>query len=155
MEYKKLKGDYEKFAKKYKLPSFEKINLYFEVDKINYESEYFLRVVKKAMLEKVFNFISFLDMLLNPLTAPRMYLPYIKQMSTEDKELISKLYDKFSHLAMSSLVLEAEYNEKKEAEFINKIYETWKELSPEIRKLMESVEKPVEISVKKEKSYFG
>lgn len=155
MELKQLKSDYEKFVKKYKLPNFEKLNKNFEIEKISYESDCLLRAVRKAMLDKVFNLLSFLEMLLNPVNLPRMYLPYVKQISSNDKRLIEKIYGELSELSMKALVLEVEYEEKKEAELVNSLYNKWSELKPDLRELMGSIGKPVDNFVKKEKTYFG
>ena len=77
MELKELKNDFISVSKGYKLPSFEKLNEDFEVDKIDRKTDCLLRLIRKVMMEKVMNSLSFLDLLLNPVNAPRIYLSFM------------------------------------------------------------------------------
>src|SRR3989344_3720844 len=121
MELKDLKVNYGKVEAKYKLPSFKELNENFEIDKIDRESDTLLRVIRKVMMEKIVNSLGFLEMLLNPMNIPRMYLPFMKAMNFDDKKIIEKIYSEFSDLSMSSLESEVDYQEKMEAELIKKI----------------------------------
>lgn len=155
MEIRELKESYMKVAGNYGLPGFEQVNEIFEIEKIEHESECLPRAIRKAMLEKVFNTLAFLEMLLNPVNAPRMYLSYVKQMSVNDKQLIEKLYGELGGLSLQALPLEVEYNEKSEAEMILDIYKTWNSLRPDLKKLMNIIGMPIENLSKKERTYFG
>jgi len=154
MELDELKKEYAKLEGKYKLPNFKQINEEFEIDKIERESECLIRVVRKAMIEKVVNSLGFLEMLLNPMNAPRIYMSFLKSMSQEDKEIIDKLYSSLAELSLASLALEVEYSEKAEAELVKKIYSTWNSIRGDFKKLIENVRNPKTLA-KKEKSYFG
>src|SRR3989344_5645782 len=134
MELKDLKNNYEKLSGKYKMPSFKEINESFEIDKIDKESDALLRVIRKVIMEKIVNSLGFLEMLLNPMNVPRMYLPFIKSMNSEDKKIMEKIYTDFSELSLSSLQCEVDYSEKEEAELIKNIFKKWRELKPEFRK---------------------
>lgn len=155
MELNELKEIYSEYEKKYKLPSFVKLNEHFEIEKIERESNIFLRVVRKTMMDKVVNSLSFLDMLLNPMNTPRVYLNYIKSMNGKDKELLDKVYNAFSELSLACLPLELEYSEKNEAEMINQIYIAWEKIRPEFLEILKRVHKPEKGEARKEKSYFG
>ena len=63
-DLKDFRKMYEGFEKKYDLPKFTELNGDFEIDKIDKESQYFLRVIRKVMMEKVVNSLNFLEMLI-------------------------------------------------------------------------------------------
>lgn len=150
-----LKKEYEVLAKQYKLPSFKEINEDFEIDKIDRPSECLLRLIRKVIMEKVVNSLSFLDMILSPMNAPRVYLAYFKSLNAEDKKNIDKIYDALSELSIFSLDLEIDYSEKNEAEMIIKIFKVWNSIKPNFRSILASMKKHPAASNKKEKSYFG
>jgi hypothetical protein len=153
-ELKNLKEDYKKVGEKYNLPSFEELNRDFDVEKIDRESEVLLKHIRKVMMEKIVNSLSFLEMLLNPMNIPRMYMAYVNSMSESDRKVIGEIYSRFSELIVLSLEREVSYDEKDEAEIIKKILDSWRSSEKDIRKILQGVRKPVEKS-KREKDYFG
>lgn len=155
MKLKELKENYEKLVKKYGLPDFDELNKNFEIGKINRDNGVLLRTIRKIIMEKVLNSLGFIEMLLNPVNAPRMYQPFIRTMDVEDKKGIDKIYLSLSDLSMGSLECEIDYNEKNEAELIKKTLATWNEVKPEFRKIFAKIRKPNSTSAKKEKSYWG
>jgi len=155
MELKDLKSEYEKLARKYGLPSFEEIVLDFEIDKLEKDTEFLLRAIRKSMMEKIVNSINFLEMLLNPINTPRMYLPFIRTMSNEDRKFIDGIYGALADLTLLSLDLEIDSNDKAEAELIKKVFDEWKELKPNFKVIISNIKKPKNFVNKKERSYFG
>ncbi|MBU0466253.1 MAG: hypothetical protein KJ718_01990 [Nanoarchaeota archaeon] len=155
MELNELKKEYAKLAKTYGLPSFNETDKCFEISKIDKESDTLLRAIRKVMMEKIVNSLGFVEMLLNPMNAPRMYLAYIKSIGFEDKKAIEKIYGTFADLSVVSLEREVDYGEKEEAELIKKIIKTWNELKPEFRKILKNMKKPNNDLKKRERSYFG
>jgi len=153
-ELKDLKEEYRKFEKKYGLPGFEKINQDFDIEKIDKESEIFLKHVRKVMMEKVVNVLGFLEMLLNPMNAPRMYMVYVNSVSDEDRKKIGEIYNKLSELVLISLESEVEYHENNEAEVINKIFSVWNSVKNDLKGILSDMKKP-SVNVRKEKNYFG
>jgi hypothetical protein len=159
MEVKELKKMYEELGKKFKLPSFKELDENFEIFKIDRESDALLRAVRKQMMEKIVNSVGFVEMLLNPANAPRMYFSYLRAMSAEDKKTLEGIYSAFSDLVILSLQAEIEYDEKTEVELIKKINQVWKDNSPGFLKILKNIVKPNENNntglSKKEKNYFG
>lgn len=155
MELKNLKDNYSKLEAKHKLPSFKELNESFEIDKIDRESDTFLRVVRKVMMEKIVNSLGFLEMLLNPMQIPRMYMSFVKVMNVEDKNMIEKIYNEFSELSMNSLECEISYSEKSEAELIKKIFDKWVKTKPDFQKIFSKIKLPGNGDAKRERSYFG
>ena len=80
----------------------------------------------------------------------------IKLFSEADKESIQELYKKLGKYEIEAFGLEAVYDEKKEAEFVRKLAEDWKEISSDLNKLYVSMKANHDKDGKKSsKSYFG
>jgi hypothetical protein len=154
MDVNELEKQYNALAKKHKLPGFKELNEDFEIEKIKRRSGILIKTIRKVMMEKIINSMSFLEMLLNPIVAPRVYLIYIKSMTSEDKTEIDRIYGVLSEIVLDSLELEIEYSEKREAEMINGICKKWNSVKPGFIKVIKDLKKPAS-SVIKEKSYFG
>ena len=154
MDIKDFKSKYSKLKTDYDLPKFEELNLDFEIDKIEMESDYLLRSIRKIIMEKIVNSLSFLDMLLNPVNAPRLYQSFIRSLGVEDKNIIDSIHKELSDLSMISLDLEIDSSESKEAELIILTFDKWNKLKPNFRKLISSIRNPKDF-VRKERSYFG
>tara|TARA_Y100000034_G_scaffold67371_1_gene81263 strand:- start:1230 stop:1697 length:468 start_codon:yes stop_codon:yes gene_type:complete len=155
MELDELKMEYGEFEKKYKLPGFKELNEYFEIDKIDKENDSMLRVVRKVMMEKVVNALQFLDSLINPVNAPRIYHNYVKVMSVEDKKVIDEIYDVLGEVSLKSLGLEMDYDEKAEAELIKETFKKWEKIKGPMKKIIGKMVRPEGDGVKKDRSYFG
>ncbi len=155
MDLVTLKKEYLVIEKKYKLPSFSEINAIFEIEKIEQDTENLARAVRKFMIDKVLNTLSFIEMLIQQVNAPRLYQNYLRTIPVKDKESLQKIYEKLGELSLLSLVLEVDTNEKKECDAIVKFYETWKSIKPALLLILESIQRPATQEAKKEKSYFG
>ena len=155
MDLKELKSKYAELAGKYKLPKFEELNENFEIERSKRIGETLLRTIRKVMMEKIVNSAGFLEFLLNPVNAPRMYMIYLKSMKQEDMKEIDKVYGELSALILSSLKLEVDYSEKGEAEAIKQIAKKWEEVKPGFRKIFSDIQKPEKSEERKEKTYFG
>ncbi len=152
---KELKEQYKEYVKKYDLPSFEKVNGVFEIEKIDKESDCLLKVVRKAMMEKIVNTLGFLDMFSNPVNLPRVYYSFMKSITQEDKKMMDEIYFAFGELSTESLELEVDYTEKKEADMIKKVYGVWNLKKEDIARIFANVRNPKANNEKKEKGYFG
>ena len=155
MELPELKKRYISVQKKNKLPSFDVLNENFEIDKIDRDTDCLLRLIRKVMMEKVVNSLSFLDLILNPVNAPRMYVAYARSLTAEDRKIIDEIYTSLSSVSLASLDLEVDYSEKKEAEAVKKILLAWNSVKPKFRIIMSNMKRPGNISARKDKSYFG
>ncbi len=122
MELDELKKEYGRLGKKYSLPEFGEVNEAFEIEKIDRDSDSLMRVVRKVMMEKVVSSLGFVEMLLNPMNAPRMYIAYINSMSVDDKKSIEKIYSDLARVSVDALNCEIDYSEKAEAEVVKDIF---------------------------------
>ena len=155
MELDELKKEYSKLEKKYSLPKFKELEENFEIGKLDKETDTLLRSIRKVMIEKIINSINFIEMLLNPMNAPRMYFNYIRSMNSEDKNTIEKSYTILSGISLISLEREIDYSEKGEADLIKAILKSWNDVKPEFRKIVERIKSPNLTVVRKERNYFG
>lgn len=155
MEVVELKKKYESFSKKYSLPAFDKVNQDFEIGKIDHDTGLILKTVRKVMMEKVVNSLGLVEMLLNPVNAPRMYMPFIRSITTDDKKNIDALYASLTVLSMKTIEREMIYDEKAEAELIKDIVKRWDENRPRFIALFDKMKNPPKVNSKKERSYFG
>ncbi len=153
-----LESSYTISAKKYKLPTFKTLVADFEIDKIDRPTLTPLRLIRKVIMEKIVNTITFLEMISNPVNSPKVYLPFIKNISTEDKKLIDEIYNSLGVLSVASLELEVDYNEKREAEMVKEAARVWNSAKPKLSTILSHIKKPVNDTSnnpKREKSYFG
>ena len=60
MNIAELKKRYENLTKKYKIPGFVELNKDFEIEKLDKEIDFLLRAIRKLIMEKIVNSMSFL-----------------------------------------------------------------------------------------------
>lgn len=150
-----LEEQYAKLSQKYKLPDFNNLNEDFDLGKIDDESPFLLRNVRKALMEKITSALSFTEMLLTPVNAPRIYLAYIKSMTEQDKKTLEEIFSTLGQLSLRTLPLDVSSREKDEAAMIVDISNTWGSLKPSLRGLVVKISQPAENVARKERSYFG
>ncbi len=153
---KKLKEEYPKLQKKYNLPSFDRLNEDFKIEKVaQEETELLVREIRENVGETLENFLRFLEAILNPVNVPMFLFPIIKSLNTEEKNKLSEIYKKLSKLEIEAMKL-IDYSEKKEAEFIKNSYKLWQEIKKDFVKIIEAIEKKSDAKIEKtEKGYFG
>lgn len=154
---KDLKKQYEKLREKYSLPSFVEMNEDFEIEKLQEkETEILSREIRRAMIEKNSAYLRFIEMFMNPSSAPMLFLALMRNMDNIDKKIVEDLYSKLGKYEIKSIALDNKYDDDKEAEFINKFYKEWQEVKEkfgQVLKVMEdSWDKKRE---RKEKGYLG
>jgi len=152
-----LKKEYGDLQKRYSLPSFEKLNEEFDIERIiDKETDFLLRGIRRNISQKAINFMQFLEGLINPNFASMAALSLLKSINEKDKELINKCYEKIFDLELKSLMLEIEYNEKAEAEFIKTSAKAWEEIRADLKQLINNAEKVWRKKMSEEKlNYFG
>lgn len=154
---KELKKDYSKLQNQYKLSSFQNLNEDFDIEKIaGNETDYLLREIRKHIMDKVIAYLRFTEMLLNPSNAPMFFLSLIRGLNSQDKRILERMYERLGSLEIDVIVLDARYNEKDEAEFIEKVSKEWKDISKEMVKLTEVLKRNWnQKSNKNHRDYFG
>lgn len=152
-----LKGEYKVLKEKYDLPRFEDLNREFAVEKIaEVETETLTREIRRFVADKIYNYLRFCETLMNPSNAPMFVFSIVKSMSQEDKKKISDAYAKLSEINFGLIKLDLDFNEKDDAEFIRKTYDSWKAIRND---LIEIIKKAKNVDDKKEdkntNGYFG
>lgn len=152
---KDLKEDYKKIQKAHSLPSFEELNEDFQIEKIE-ETDNLEREVRKFMAEKFSNYMRFIEAILQPANAPMFVFAIIKTLHTEDKKRLSDVYEKLAKIEIQVIGLDAEFEKKKEIEFIKENFKLWQVLKKDFIKLVEEIKKNWDNKTEaKGKDYFG
>lgn len=155
-ELNELIKDYSELAKKHSLPSFESLNDDFGIEKIDKKSLRLLRIVRKVIVEKVANSLNFLEIILNPVNVPRMYMVSIKSLKSEDIEEVKRIYGEFSEIVLEALEVEVKgYDEGSEVDMIKKTNDVWSKNKKSFSKIFGILRAPNSNNFKKDKSYFG
>ena len=153
---KRLKENYEKLAKQYRLPGFKELNEEFEIEKIaEKETELLLRHVRRCMLEKIAAVSRFFELILNPTEANLLILSLLKDTSAETKKKIEKLYKEISLIEIASIDLDLDYNEKNEARFILDVSKDWKKLKVGLKDVSKQLGASWHIKEMVSEGYFG
>ncbi len=155
-DLEQLKKDYKEIEKKHKLPSFEELNEDFDIEKIEDESDFLLREVRKKIAEKVVSYLRFVELLLNPSNAPIFFFALVKGLNINDKRLIEGIYKKLVAYEIEVIGLDNLYNEEKEIKFILDVYEDWGKIKRNLDELVEKLKKCWDKKSERiDKDYFG
>ena len=154
IKLEELKKHYAELQKKNDLPSFDDINEVFEIEKIDRETEILPKLIRRLMMDRVINVLGFIEMLMNPAQAPRMYHSFLNVATDKDQKLIGEIYEKLAKLFFEGLENDSKYDEKKEILLIKRILSDWEGLEKDLEKLVSRIKDPGD-AVKKDKAYFG
>ena len=156
MAKKEIKETYEIARKKYQLPDFKELNEEFDIGKIEFNEDTVLRDLRKAIMLKLSSSLQLIELLLNPTNGSMFNMLLTRNIESEEKLILEKLFDTLGQIEINSYVLDIEYSEKNEAEFIISRTEEWKIISKEINKILRKLgEDWKKSNFKKAKSYFG
>ncbi len=152
-----VKKDYAELREKYSLPNFDDLNKDFQIEKVaETETELLLKEIRRFMFDKFSNYMRFLETLLNPVNASIFTFSVLKTLSVEDKKIAENIYKRLMKLEVDLMEIDIEYSEEKEAEFIKKGFKEWNEVKKSWLKIIRSVKKNWDNSVKNDsKGYFA
>ena len=147
---------YNELAQKHNLPEFKNITEDFDIEKIqDKESTLLIREVRRTINEKITAYIHLFETLINPNSPPMFVFSILRNISTEDKETIKKIYKALSRTQIEVMKLDTVYSEADEIKFINETFIVWQELKQTIYKLIERFESSFEEDDStKKRSYF-
>lgn len=153
----KIKKEYEKYRKKYSLPSFEDMNKDFDIEKLQEkETDFILKEIRRAMSDRSVSYLRFVEMFQNPSQAPMFFLALVKNLDNMDKNILNELYLELGRFEIIAIGLDNDCDEKKDAEFINNFYKKWQNVKKNFGKIVDSLEKSWEVkSDKRDKGYLG
>ncbi len=125
----KLKEVYKIFLNKYNLPSFEKLNEDFQIEKVSeYETDFIVREIREIITNKFINYLRFIESILNPSNGPMFMFAVIKSLGNKEKEKLTEMYKEIAKIEIDLIELDLEYSEKKEAEAVKKYFELWQRI---------------------------
>lgn len=138
----KLKQEYKIFENKYNLPSFEKLNEDFQIEKVaEYETDFILREIRENITGKFLNYLRFIESLINPTNGPMFMFAVIKTLGAKEKENLTELYKKIAKIDVDLVELDLAYSENKEADAIKKYYEMWQEIKKGLLEIVDVIKK--------------
>lgn len=120
-----LKVEYDKIKGKNNLPEFYELNKLFDIEDIDSDSDFLLRKIRRLISDRISAYSRFVDVILNPSNAPVFFLNVLKKLDLEDREKITKIYELLGNLELEMLALDLDYSEKKEADFIIKVFDVF------------------------------
>ena len=154
---KSFKEKYEILRVKYLLPGFDEFAKDFPVEKLSeFETDHILRDIKLFSSEKFFNYFRFVESLLSPSNSSMFIFSVVKTFGEEDKNKLQNLYKKFSELELEYIESDLDVSEKKDAEFIKKLFIEWQEMKLELASIINKVRNNLGNKTdKSRKNYFG
>jgi hypothetical protein len=152
-----LKEKYKAFQLKYNLPSFEKLNEDFQVEKAaEFETDFILREIRRYVTDKFFSYLRFIESILTPSNVPMFVFAITKTLGAKEKEKLSELYKEIAKVDIDLIELDLEYSEEKEAKSIKSYYEMWQEIKKELLQIVGVIKKNWDVKIEDTgKGYFG
>lgn len=152
-----LKERYNTFQLRYNLPSFEKLNEDFQIEKAaESETDFVLREVRRYVTDKFFNYLRFIESILTPNNAPMFVFAITKTLGEKDRGKLIELYKKIAKIDIDLIELDIEYSEEKEANSIKKYYEMWQGIKKEFLEIVDVIKKNWDTKLEDNgKGYFG
>lgn len=156
-DLKELKDTYKKIQKSYGLPDFEKLNEDFSIEKLSdIESDFLVREIRKLVADKILNLLRMVETIINPSNAPMVVFSIVKTLNEADKKKLADIYNKLAKKEVEVILLDIEFSEKREAEYIKTSHKEWQEIKKELTSIFENIKNKWDDKVEKNnKGYFG
>jgi large-conductance mechanosensitive channel len=154
---KDLKQDYKEIQEKYSLPSFEEINEDFQIEKLaGIETDFLIREIRKIVADRLFNYMRFIESILNPVNVPMFIFSITKKITSEEKEKLTEMYKKLAEKELELIEVDIRFSEEKEVQFIKTSYDVWQEVKEKMSQIVEVIKKNWDNKASKNnRGYFG
>ena len=155
-----VKKEYESLKKKYNLPDYDSIDNEFELLYIGEikEIKFPLRFIRRRINDKIALICNMVQTLIQPNPGSIINLQESGFLSKEDKLRYTHLLKDLMETERTSLRLDFDFDERKDAVFIKEALKKWTEYKQEIVKLTDKlIEGWKKLEIKKEQKdrYFG
>ncbi|MAG78873.1 hypothetical protein CMI40_00665 [Candidatus Pacearchaeota archaeon] len=156
-ELDNLKKEYKKIQKEYDLPSFEKLNEDFQIEKIaEVETDYLLREIKRFIADKFSNYLRFVEAILHPVNTPMFIFSVIKSIEIQEKDKLVDIYKKLAKNEVRLIELDIDFSIKNDAEFIKDSYKLWQGIKKDMLSIINKIKKNWDNKFEvNNKGYFG
>jgi len=153
----RLKQEYKVLQEKYNLPSFDRLNEDFQIEKATEsETDFVLREVRRYVTDKFFNYLRFIESILTPTNAPMFVFAITKTLGVADRENLIELYKKIAKVDIDLIELDIEYSEEKEAKSIREYYSMWQNIKKDFLEIVNVIKKNWDNKMEDSgKGYFG
>ena len=150
-----LKRRYAELQQKHNLPSFEKLNEDFCIEKASEtEVDILIREIRRFVSDKFLNYMRFIETIMNPTNASIFIFSVIKTLGEDEKKRLNEIYKKLAKSELELIDLDIVYSEEKEAEFIRTFYGLWQEVKNEMLEIMDKVKEDWDKEVEKVDNSF-
>lgn len=152
-----LKKDYQGFQEKYNLPSFDKLNKDFQIEKAaEIETDYLLREIRKFIAEKFSDYLKFIESILHPINVPIFVFSFIRTLRVEEKNKLMEVYKELAKREIEIIELDIDFDEEKEAKFINESHKLWQSIKKDILDVLNRIKNNWDNKFEvNNKGYFG
>ena len=154
-----LKEDYEKIKKQHKLPNYDDLDHEFELLYISglEEIKFPLRFIRRRITDKLSWFCNMLQNIIQPNPGSLISLEESKFFTDDDRKKIIDLLKELMNWERQSLILEINFSDKEDAEFINNTFNQFNKIKKEIAYFSEVLKKGWTEETKKinKEQYFG
>jgi hypothetical protein len=137
-----LKKVYLEVKGKFGLPSFEELNEDFQIEKISeIETDFLVKEIRKFIVDKLTTYMNFIETILHPSSGSMFIFSVVKALGAKDKEVLLDVYKKLSKNRIKVILLDVEYSEKDEVEYIKDSFELWQKIKKDILNVLGEVDK--------------
>ena len=144
---------------KFKLPDYDALDDDFEISFIDYklkDDKMLMRMLRRKVDDKVIFFCRVIEGLLYPHQGNITGMMELNRLTDEDKKKIYEFYKQLMQLERESLKLDVQPDDKKNAEFINKVFGAWKAFKQEMYRIVEKMQAAWHAKEKEEgETYLG
>ena len=150
------KEAYQTHQKKYSLPNYSDLNLIFNLEDIDSDSELFLANVRGKIHDKFDNYARLIENIMQP-DSNIINLYEAHYVSDKQKNNAYSLLKKLMLCIRNSELISIENNEDDNAKFIKDSYAVWLDIKEDIKKHITKIKETWEkdTGIKEDFSYFG
>jgi len=152
-----VKKKYKELAKKYNLPAFEELNRDFYIEKIaEAETDFMTREIRRLISDKIYNYLRFIETLINPANAPMFIFSAIKLLTPDDKKTLGDIYKKLSQIDLELIRLDISSSEEEDIKFILETFASWNKIKKDLAEIVKKINvTPEDKEEKNSSGYLG
>ena len=153
---KEIEKQYNELRKKHKLPEFKEIDFEFEISDLE-ETNFLLRAIIRKIAEKLDFYSTMLEEVLQPDTSNLYAMHETRYLDENEKKQMYELYTKLMNFNRHSIEVSLEHDEKEKVDFVNNIFNEWKNLKQELLKFVKKMRASwkTEADIKEDLGYLG